>query len=117
MGGRGDTSRDCEMADYEKEQEPFENGLSHSINNDEDSPELNEQKEEERTLTDHLNKKLLESFLNRLEEGSMSFPDTNQENSEEDNDFEDWRTRGLEQFVLALYISGILTVCLRSCAI
>ena len=78
-----------EMADRDEGQEPFENGLSHSPNGDEDSPELNEQKEEERTLTDHLNKKLLES-LNRLEEGSISFPGTNQENlEEEDNDFED----------------------------
>ena len=32
------------------------------------------QEERERTLTDHLNKKLLESFLNRLDMGDMKFP-------------------------------------------
>ena len=78
------------MADREEGQEPIENGLSHSINNDQGSPGLNEEKKEERTLTDHLNKKLLESFLNRLEDGSVSFPDANEGNvEEEDNDFED----------------------------
>ena len=76
------------MADHDG-QEPFENGLSHSINNDENSPELNEQKREERTLTDHLNKKLLESFLNRLDDGTITFPDVSQRNLEEENDFED----------------------------
>ena len=30
--------------------------------------------EEERTLTDHLNKRLLESFLARLDSGSMQLP-------------------------------------------
>ncbi len=32
------------------------------------------QEEEERTLTDHLNKRLLESFLVRLDSGSMQLP-------------------------------------------
>jgi hypothetical protein len=32
------------------------------------------QEEEERTLTDHLNKRLLESFLARLDSGSMQLP-------------------------------------------
>ena len=32
------------------------------------------EQEEERTLTDHLNKKLLESFLARLDSGSMELP-------------------------------------------
>lgn len=32
------------------------------------------EEERERTLTDHLNRKLLESFLNRLESGDMNFP-------------------------------------------
>ena len=31
-------------------------------------------KEEERTLTDHLNKKLLESFLARMDAGTTGFP-------------------------------------------
>lgn len=30
--------------------------------------------EQEKTLTDHLNKKLLESFLNRLDTGQMNLP-------------------------------------------
>ena len=33
-----------------------------------------EPQEEERTLTDHLNKRLLESFLARLDSGSMQLP-------------------------------------------
>ena len=32
------------------------------------------EQEEERTLTDHLNKRLLESFLARLDSGSMELP-------------------------------------------
>ena len=40
-----------------------------------DNPELdNPAKEEERTLTDHLNKKLLESFLSRMDTGTTGFP-------------------------------------------
>lgn len=40
-----------------------------------DNPELeNPRKEEERTLTDHLNKKLLESFLSRIDAGTTGFP-------------------------------------------
>lgn len=40
-----------------------------------DNPDQeNSGKEEERTLTDHLNKKLLESFLVRMEAGSTGFP-------------------------------------------
>lgn len=39
------------------------------------NPELDTQgKEEERTLTDHLNKKLLESFLSRIDAGTTGFP-------------------------------------------
>lgn len=51
---------------------------------------------EDRTLTDHLNKKLLESFRNRLAEGTFTIPASNQLSGEmnnhhevEDNDFED----------------------------
>ena len=40
-----------------------------------DNPDLeNTRKEEERTLTDHLNKRLLESFLARMEAGTTGFP-------------------------------------------
>ena len=39
----------------------------------ENAEELQPQ-EEERTLTDHLNKRLLESFLARLDSGSMQLP-------------------------------------------
>lgn len=35
----------------------------------------NPAKEEERTLTDHLNKKLLKSFLARMEAGTAGVPD------------------------------------------
>ncbi len=38
-----------------------------------DNPELENPKEEERTLTDHLNKKLLESFLSRIDAGTTGF--------------------------------------------
>ena len=33
-----------------------------------------EPQEEERTLTDHLNKKLLSSFLRKLDSGAVQFP-------------------------------------------
>ena len=40
-----------------------------------DNPDLeNTEKEEEKTLTDHLNKKLLESFLARIDAGTTGFP-------------------------------------------
>lgn len=47
-------------------------------------------KEEERTLTDHLNKKLLESFLVRMEAGTAGVPRPlqRQENEEEDEEEE-----------------------------
>lgn len=51
-----------------------------------------EPQEEERTLTDHLNKKLLESFLARLDSGSMQLPPGARGNDlpeEEENDFDD----------------------------
>ena len=46
-------------------------------------------KEEDRTLTDHLNKKLLQSFLARLEDGSMQFP----AGDEEQNGEEEWEDK------------------------
>lgn len=40
-----------------------------------DNPELEiPGKEEEKTLTDHLNKKLAESFLSRMDAGTTGFP-------------------------------------------
>ena len=51
-----------------------------------------EPQEEERTLTDHLNKKLLESFLARLDSGNMQLPPGARGSDpveEEDDDFED----------------------------
>ena len=49
--------------------------------------------EEERTLTDHLNKRLLESFLARLDSGSMQLPPgaraTDSVEEENSDDFED----------------------------
>lgn len=48
--------------------------------------------EEEKTLTDHLNKKLLESFLTRLDSGNMQLPQgaraADPVELEEDDDFE-----------------------------
>ena len=53
-----------------------------------DNPET--AKEEERTLTDHLNKKLLESFLARMDAGTTGFQNLPQPQpqSVEDNDFD-----------------------------
>lgn len=51
--------------------------------------ELEPKPEHERTLTDHLNKKLLESFLSRLDTGSMTFPDQTNSEQELEEDFED----------------------------
>ena len=49
-------------------------------------------KEEERTLTDHLNKKLLSSFLARLDSGDVQFPSNGQPQQQQqqlgDNDDE-----------------------------
>lgn len=55
-----------------------------------DSPQT--PKEEERTLTDHLNKKLLESFLARMDAGTTGFPNLPQApaRSVEDQDSDDF---------------------------
>lgn len=45
--------------------------------------------EEERTLTDHLNKKLLQAFLQRIESGTMQLPEGAQGTVEEENEFDD----------------------------
>lgn len=46
-------------------------------------------KEEERTLTDHLNKKLLENFLARMDAGTTGFPNLPQPQAqEEDGEFD-----------------------------
>ncbi len=46
--------------------------------------------EEERNLTDHLNKRLLESFLTRLDSGAMQFPPATAGKQEDsDGEFED----------------------------
>ena len=44
--------------------------------------------EQEKTLTDHLNKRLLESFLNRLDTGGMELPPGAQRHPEENE--ENW---------------------------
>ena len=54
--------------------------------------EVEQVQEEERTLTDHLNKRLLESFLARLESGSMQLPPGARATDpveEDSDDFED----------------------------
>ena len=50
--------------------DPVVNGVGAGENSIDPEP----QEEEERTLTDHLNKRLLESFLARLDSGSMQLP-------------------------------------------
>lgn len=49
-----------------------------------DNPEP--EKEEERTLTDHLNKKLLESFLARMDAGTTGFPNLPQPETQENGE-------------------------------
>lgn len=48
-----------------------------------DNPDSETVKEEERTLTDHLNKRLLESFLARMEAGTTGFPNLPQPQTKE----------------------------------
>ena len=56
----------------------LQNGING--NSSEDASTINSEvvtdapKEEEKTLTDHLNKRLLESFLSRLQDGAVQFP-------------------------------------------
>ena len=75
-----------------------ENGVHENAS---ESPLEPEQSSEQRepTLTDRLNKRLLESFLTRLEQGSFEVPSTAHSDSssndltrveEESNEFEDW---------------------------
>jgi hypothetical protein len=57
------------------------------------NPELeNPTGKEERTLTDHLNKKLLESFLSRMDAGTTGFPNlpkqSPKEQASENEDFD-----------------------------
>ena len=57
-----------------------------------ESRPMNGEKEEEKTLTDHLNKKLLQSFLERMDAGTAAIPplpDSTQDQDEERQDFED----------------------------
>ena len=66
-----------------------QNGINGS-SDEETSPSTHEPvpteppQEEERTLTDHLNKKLLESFLTRLQQGTIELPQKTDEDSDED---------------------------------
>lgn len=49
-----------------------------------DNPDLEDtRKDEERTLTDHLNKRLLENFLARMEAGTTGFPNLPQTQTKE----------------------------------
>ena len=71
-----------------------ENGISTSSDEEGTS---GVETQEDRTLTDHLNKRLLESFRNRLAEGTFTIPASNQlsgernnhHEAEEENDFDD----------------------------
>jgi len=52
--------------------------------------EVEPKPKQEPTLTDHLNKKLLSSFLSRLDSGAMNFPpQTNTQDKCEEDDFND----------------------------
>lgn len=77
-GGEGEAQAAAAMAD------PVQLG----------EPEPEQQEEEERTLTDHLNKRLLESFLQHLDAGSVPLPqqqqgDPQEGDGEEEQEFED----------------------------
>lgn len=67
-----------------------QNGVD-SSSSDEERTHIPAQQQEERTLTDHLNKRLLQSFLNRLEEGSVAVPSNTSSNEEKEdsNEFDD----------------------------
>ena len=72
--------------------QPSTDGPEHSSQTDQAAGDVEEepQPEQEKTLTDHLNKKLLESFLSRLDSGSMSFPpQTTGQPSENKDEFND----------------------------
>ena len=89
---------DSSSSDNGQEQQPVEhNGPAQqqqpapvaAVNVEGGEPEP--QQEEERTLTDHLNKKLLESFLERLDSGSMQLPPgaRGADPPEEEDDFDE----------------------------
>ena len=50
-----------------------------------------EPQEEERTLTDHLNKKLLSSFLEKLDSGAVQFPAGVQDPAAEDEEEDEFK--------------------------
>lgn len=82
----------------ESQQNGLENGINGiSSSSDDDSStassidtieSVDAPKEEEKTLTDHLNKRLLESFLGRLEQGTFQVPVSTTEENEDDDSFE-----------------------------
>ncbi len=53
-----------------------------------DKEELQEP-EQEKTLTDHLNKRLLESFLSRLDSGNIKLPQASAEEEGQAGDFDE----------------------------
>lgn len=63
------------------------NGNNSVNGSQEESHDLSDEKSEI-TLTDHLNKKLLSSFLDRINQNPSMFPSASQANSET-NDFEE----------------------------
>lgn len=80
------------MADKSLDESELQNGINGNSSEDEalsstvnsDAPQ-----EEEKTLTDHLNKRLLESFLSRLQEGAVRFPPNASPQPPPDNEQED----------------------------
>ena len=92
--------RGLKMADTNGQEENgivYENGVDSTSSDEEpaqpssDVTQEEPQEPQEPTLTDHLNKKLLQSFLTRLDEGSFNFPGSSHLNSSnnETNDFDD----------------------------
>ena len=69
-----------------------QNGINGSSSSDDEAPSHQREpipaapQEEERTLTDHLNKRLLQSFLTRLEEGGFVLPQNTTPTEERDKD-------------------------------
>ena len=74
------------MADDEAVVVVVQNGVNHD-------PSEQPAEEKELTQTDHLNKRLLESFMNRLDDGSFQVPNSANSDStpipEECDDFDD----------------------------
>lgn len=86
------------MAGQQENSVVCENGVNGTSSDGEptklpsDVPQETAEEPREPTLTDHLNKKLLQSFLTRLDGGNFNFPDSSHSkpnNNDEADDFDD----------------------------